>query len=134
VKVISSGRGPATICSRAQRNRHGRDATCTAVRTRHLLPDHTNKPGRATLYYARAAKFYLGNVGGAGAICSNRPHIEMVQGACTPGGLDAGLGRDLIVDVDDAFLPGPGAAEWAFTEWNTSPIPFEIAPRVQASP
>jgi len=81
----------------------GRDLHKTFER-KHLLPDHTNKPG-AELLYTREQEVYLG-------MCRrwrdvSKPTIAMVQGACIAGGLMLAWVCDLIVASEDAFFQDP---------------------------
>ncbi len=81
----------------------GRDLHKTFER-KHLLPDHTNKPG-AELLYTREQEVYLG-------MCRrwrdiSKPTIAVVQGACIAGGLMLAWVCDLIVASDDAFFQDP---------------------------
>ncbi|TDU31132.1 enoyl-CoA hydratase [Panacagrimonas perspica] len=81
----------------------GRDLHKTFER-KHLLPDHTNKPG-AELLYTREQEVYLG-------MCRrwrdvSKPTVAMVQGACIAGGLMLAWVCDLIVASEDAFFQDP---------------------------
>lgn len=81
----------------------GRDLHKTFER-KHLLPDHTNKPG-AELLYTREQEVYLG-------MCRRwrdvpKPTIAAVQGACIAGGLMLAWVCDLIIASDDAFFQDP---------------------------
>ena len=81
----------------------GRDLHKTFER-KHLLPDHTNKPG-AELLYTREQEVYLG-------MCRRwrditKPTIAVVQGGCIAGGLMLAWVCDLIVASEDAFFQDP---------------------------
>lgn len=81
----------------------GRDLHKTFER-KHLLPDHTNKPG-AELLYTREQEVYLG-------MCRRwrdvpKPTIAVVQGACIAGGLMLAWVCDLIIASEDAFFQDP---------------------------
>jgi len=81
----------------------GRDLHKTFER-KHLLPDHTNKPG-AELLYTREQEVYLG-------MCRrwrdiSKPTIAVVQGGCIAGGLMLAWVCDLIVASEDAFFQDP---------------------------
>lgn len=81
----------------------GRDLHKTFER-KHLLPDHTNKPG-AELLYTREQEVYLG-------MCRRwrdvpKPTIAVVQGACIAGGLMLAWVCDLIVASEDAYFQDP---------------------------
>lgn len=81
----------------------GRDLHKTFER-KHLLPDHTNKPG-AELLYTREQEVYLG-------MCRrwrdiSKPTIAVVQGACIAGGLMLAWVCDLIIASEDAFFQDP---------------------------
>ncbi len=81
----------------------GRDLHKTFER-KHLLPDHTNKPG-AELLYTREQEVYLG-------MCRRwrditKPTIAVVQGGCIAGGLMLAWVCDLIIASEDAFFQDP---------------------------
>ena len=81
----------------------GRDLHKTFER-KHLVPDHTNKPG-AELLYTREQEVYLG-------MCRRwrditKPTIAAVQGGCIAGGLMLAWVCDLIIASDDAFFQDP---------------------------
>ncbi len=81
----------------------GRDLHKTFER-KHLVPDHTNKPG-AELLYTREQEVYLG-------MCRrwrdiSKPTIAVVQGGCIAGGLMLAWVCDLIVASEDAFFQDP---------------------------
>lgn len=81
----------------------GRDLHKTFER-KHLLPDHTNKPG-AELLYTREQEVYLG-------MCRrwrdiSKPTIAVVQGGCIAGGLMLAWVCDLIIASEDAFFQDP---------------------------
>lgn len=81
----------------------GRDLHKTFER-KHLLPNHTNKPG-AELLYTREQEVYLG-------MCRRwrditKPTIAVVQGGCIAGGLMLAWVCDLIIASEDAFFQDP---------------------------
>jgi enoyl-CoA hydratase len=81
----------------------GRDITKTFDR-RHLVYDHTDKPG-AEFLYAREQEVYLG-------MCRRwrdlpKPTVAAVQGACIAGALMLAWVCDLIIASDDAFFQDP---------------------------
>jgi enoyl-CoA hydratase len=81
----------------------GRDITKTFDR-RHLVYDHTDKPG-AEFLYAREQEVYLG-------MCRRwrdlpKPTMAAVQGACIAGALMLAWVCDLIIASDDAFFQDP---------------------------